>query len=1168
MGMAGNIGRSTATDQSGLSPRGDSGVLTSWNTQQTPQKQTRFAPGASTAVQHSDVDTHDFQNDLKVQLGGTSELLATEVVEEGDLISFHVYGKSITPDVWNRPEIQRSDNANFTIKLFSGEEMYDIEYADVVQVAQKGSVKFRTSGKVQRVTVKKGAGTLNRAVGGENLSAYHDLLEMALADGVLAASEDAKLSNARQKYGISQQQHDALLTKLTHSNTVFHVETSTGITGKTIMNRNVKREDIVARIVPTWELAPVGLGPGDGNYTVFNINVTDTFAGYQKTDVKRRYTEFIALHNILKEEIDLWVKEHVYFILSPLILRALDKYSRNPLISADKELSLRNHLEAGLMRKDWEELWARLERASPPASAVKMVLDKARIPFKFFKELFPELQSFPTNDYWHELDDAEKEGTIGIMLARHKGGERHRCEQLKHKLVQLQLLGPEVLQQPTTWGMNSEASLPLSNSELCQLVNRFVQKWYHILSEPDVEWEARYPSEKVMKLRRNGYMLNCATDEDTVTLEGRDCGQPAQGSVVLLAGLTKAMPPKVIYHDEAIVQKRAERFELFLRCLLQMSFARENSLHELHSFLNLPYQRPTKTPTAQVVGSVGSLIAPTNMEWWYERSYSVYLLYTISLGAAMTNLGPVLPQLAKNIGDADVFWLGCVIATRGFGYGVGSCMSYPWFQANKPTPGRVGRGFVHMLLVLATIGAALFNIFIPAVNRPFALVLTVLCHGICLGCMDQGVDTHVRLTVDKFKDVSVPSQEAFASFSGGYNVVWSFGAASSALLAIVTSSAGIQWTFCCSSLFLVLLAMFPLTLYFSPRIFAPTSTESQTSKDITFDRHHARVANFWQDGPFVMLALSIFGLTPDAGPVHRRSTAVPRSPANDQLDFRARSMGGRERTVLGMVSCVFLLLVGVEVSFTSFLMPYADSTIAGVTTSTARYLMAAFWGANSVGRFIAHSSRMAHPKHRGIVKYCGLKATTVLLSSVCAAVGLVTLLLLLDTGTATAPKTPGSIATWWWVWVAMLGLVLALAFDSLVSVFNNHDLDAGILVEALENRGNRRSSRILASVVATAALVGSILIPLLIGLVWSKGDYFTLALAALVYLTFLCTARLGFRCGKCCAYTYPGTGSERMLSGSAGDSSSAGRGLMRSPTAVSQADGTVYRTPSAYPPGV
>jgi hypothetical protein len=42
---------------------------------------------------------------------------------EDDLISFHVHGKGTSPDVWNRPEIQRSENTTSTAKLYSGEKM-------------------------------------------------------------------------------------------------------------------------------------------------------------------------------------------------------------------------------------------------------------------------------------------------------------------------------------------------------------------------------------------------------------------------------------------------------------------------------------------------------------------------------------------------------------------------------------------------------------------------------------------------------------------------------------------------------------------------------------------------------------------------------------------------------------------------------------------------------------------------------------------------------------------------------------------------------------------------------------------------------------------------------------------------------------------------------------
>jgi hypothetical protein len=559
------------------------------------------------------------------------------------------------------------------------------------------------------------------------------------------------------------------------------------------------------------------------------------------------------------------------------------------------------------------------------------------------------------------------------------------------------------------------------------------------------------------------------------------------------------------------------------------------------------------------------------MSWWYESSSVAYLLYTFALGLAMTNIAPVLPQLAETIGkEGDYFWLGGVIATRGFGYAVGSSMGHPWYQHNKPTPGMVGHGAVHMMLALSTLGAALFNLFIPSVNVPAVLILSVLCHGICVGCMDQGVDAHIKLTIAKFKDPGVTTAVAYGSFSGTYNVVWSIGAACSALLAVgssaggVPSTTGIHASFYCTSAFLVLLTLFPLCLYFHPRVCAPISTASQTSKDILFDRSHARVANFWQDGPFVMLSLSVFGLVPDAPP-QRHHASLARSPSSAANqppltnDFSMQSMARRERTVLRMVCCIFMLLVGVEVSFAGFLLPYATSAIDGSSTSTARYLMAIFWAANALGRLATSSCRMAYPKQRGVVKYAGVKATTVLLTSVLAAAVIVSLLLLVadeDGGETGSDSAAAGMAYWWWAWIAALGFVLAAAFDSLMSVFNNHDLDCDILAQSLESRGMHRSSHILASVVASvASLIGSIIIPLVVGVVWSKGEYFTLALAILVYLSLLCAVRLGCRCGSCCAHTYPGVGPERMSSNADGSS---GRGRSSRPT----------YTPAAFPPGV
>jgi hypothetical protein len=56
---------------------------------------------------------------------------------------------------------------------------------------------------------------------------------LLVASGYLAATESDKLANARQKYGISQQQHDALIAQLTHKHTIFHVKSPSGLSGNT-----------------------------------------------------------------------------------------------------------------------------------------------------------------------------------------------------------------------------------------------------------------------------------------------------------------------------------------------------------------------------------------------------------------------------------------------------------------------------------------------------------------------------------------------------------------------------------------------------------------------------------------------------------------------------------------------------------------------------------------------------------------------------------------------------------------------------------------------------------------------------------------------------------------------------------------------------------------------
>jgi hypothetical protein len=92
-----------------------------------------------------------------------------------------------------------------------------VQLSSLIQSPPQSAITLRSVGDKLACTV----GT------GDDVSLYRELLRMSLADGRLAAAENAQLEEARHAYNISWEQHHQLLNELTSSAGVVHVSDAT-----------------------------------------------------------------------------------------------------------------------------------------------------------------------------------------------------------------------------------------------------------------------------------------------------------------------------------------------------------------------------------------------------------------------------------------------------------------------------------------------------------------------------------------------------------------------------------------------------------------------------------------------------------------------------------------------------------------------------------------------------------------------------------------------------------------------------------------------------------------------------------------------------------------------------------------------------------------------------